>query len=117
MSSLDAPAARFAEASKAARTFSLTINLASRRALLPPRISFIIRNAMTPFASSANIIKELNMGIQVAAAGIRSFSLSRAASRRASPSVRAPRRLSLRRNTPYEKSNSSRRLVGLVLST
>jgi hypothetical protein len=45
------------EASTAARTFSLTINLASRWALLPPRISFIIRNAMTPFDSSANIIK------------------------------------------------------------
>jgi hypothetical protein len=31
---------------------------ASRRALLPPRISFIIRSAITPFASTANNIKE-----------------------------------------------------------
>ena len=37
--------------------FSLTINVASRRAYLPPRISFIIRNAITRFASIANIIK------------------------------------------------------------
>jgi hypothetical protein len=28
---------------------------------LPPRISFIIRSATTPFASSANIIKGLNI--------------------------------------------------------
>jgi hypothetical protein len=35
------------------------LSLASRRALLPPRISFIIRSATTPFASTANIIKEL----------------------------------------------------------
>jgi hypothetical protein len=45
----------------AAAIFSLTIRSASRRARLPPRISFIIRSAMTPFASTANIIKELNM--------------------------------------------------------
>jgi hypothetical protein len=38
---------------------SLTINSASRRALLPPRISFIILSAITPFASNANNIKEL----------------------------------------------------------
>jgi hypothetical protein len=41
--------------------FSLTISLASCRAFLPPRISFIIRNAITPFASTANIIKGLNI--------------------------------------------------------
>jgi hypothetical protein len=46
-------------ASEAACIFSLIISLASRRAFLPPRISFIIRKAITPFASSANIIKEL----------------------------------------------------------
>ena len=34
---------------------------ASRRALLPPRIRFNIRSATTPFASTANIIKELNI--------------------------------------------------------
>lgn len=41
--------------------FSLTISSASRRAFLPPSISFIIRSATTPFASTANIIKELNI--------------------------------------------------------
>src|ERR1700730_12601243 len=48
-----------AVASKAARIFSLTISSASRRALLHPRISSIISSATTPFASTANIIKEL----------------------------------------------------------
>jgi hypothetical protein len=48
-----------AVASEAACIFSLTISLVSRRAFLPPRISFIIRKAITPFASSARIIKEL----------------------------------------------------------
>jgi hypothetical protein len=61
ISSPEAPAIRRAVASKAASIFSLTISVASRRALLPPRISFIIRNATTPFASTANIIKELNI--------------------------------------------------------
>ena len=61
ISSPEAPAIRRAVASKAASIFSLTISLASRRALLPPRISFIIRSATTPFASTANIIKELNI--------------------------------------------------------
>jgi hypothetical protein len=61
MSSPEAPAIRRAVASKAASIFSLTISLASRRALLPPAISFIIRSATTPFASTANIIKELNI--------------------------------------------------------
>jgi hypothetical protein len=37
----------------------VTISLASRRALLPPLISFIIRSAITRFASTANNIKEL----------------------------------------------------------
>jgi hypothetical protein len=57
----EAPAIRLAVASKAACIFSLTISLASRRALLPPRISFIIRSAITPFASTANNIKELTI--------------------------------------------------------
>lgn len=61
ISSPEAPAIRLAVAWKAARIFSLTINSASRRALLPPRISFIIRNAMTPFASNASNIKELTI--------------------------------------------------------
>jgi hypothetical protein len=52
---------RLAVVSKAASIFSLTINSASRRALLPPRISFIIRSAITPFASSANNINELTI--------------------------------------------------------
>jgi hypothetical protein len=56
----DAPVIRLAEASRAAAIFSLTIRLASRRAALPPRISFISRSAMTLFASTANIIKGLN---------------------------------------------------------
>jgi hypothetical protein len=34
---------------------------ASRRARLPPRISFIIRSAITWFASTANNIKELTI--------------------------------------------------------
>jgi hypothetical protein len=57
----EAPAIRLAVASKAACIFSLTISSASRRALLPPRISFIIRSAITPFASTANNIKELTI--------------------------------------------------------
>jgi hypothetical protein len=61
MSSPEAPAIRRAAVSKAASIFSLTMSLASRRALLPPRISFIIRSAATPFASTANIVKELNI--------------------------------------------------------
>jgi hypothetical protein len=48
-------------ASEAACIFSLTISLASRRAFLLLRISFIIRSATTPFASTASIIKELNI--------------------------------------------------------
>jgi hypothetical protein len=59
VSSPEAPAIRLAIASKAARIFSLTISSALRRALLPPRISFINRGAITPFASAANNIKEL----------------------------------------------------------
>jgi hypothetical protein len=42
--------------------FSLTIKLASRRALLPPSISFIIRSVITPLASAASKIKGLNIG-------------------------------------------------------
>jgi hypothetical protein len=51
------PTIRLAAASEAAIIFSLTISLASRRAYLPPRISFIVRKAITRFASTANIIK------------------------------------------------------------
>jgi hypothetical protein len=61
ISSPEAPASRFAVASKAAFIFSLTIRFASRRAPLPPRISFIIRSAITAFASAANNIKGLNI--------------------------------------------------------
>jgi len=61
ISSPEAPAIRLAVASKAACIFSLTINLASRRALPSPRISFIIRKAITRFASTANNIKELTI--------------------------------------------------------
>ena len=61
ISSPEAPAIRLAVASKVACIFSLTISSASRRALLPPRISFIIRSAITPFASTANNIKELTI--------------------------------------------------------
>lgn len=59
----EAPAMRLVLASNAAFIFSLTISSASRRARLPPRISFIIRSATTPFASTANIIKELTIHI------------------------------------------------------
>jgi hypothetical protein len=52
---------RLAVASRALSIFSRTISSASRRAHLPPRISFIIRSAITPFASAANIIKEVNI--------------------------------------------------------
>jgi hypothetical protein len=61
ISSPEAPAIILAVASKAACIFSLTISSTSRRALLPPSISFIIRCATTPFASTANIIKEVNI--------------------------------------------------------
>jgi hypothetical protein len=57
----EAPAISRPDASKAASIFSRTIRSASDRALLPPRISFIIRNATTPFASAASIIKEVNI--------------------------------------------------------
>jgi hypothetical protein len=60
MSSPEAPDIRLAPASKAACIFSLTISSASRRALLPPSINLSIRSAITPFASSANIINGVN---------------------------------------------------------
>src|SRR6476620_2044108 len=44
----DPLAIRLAIASSAASIFSRTISSASHRALLPPRISFIIRSATTP---------------------------------------------------------------------
>jgi hypothetical protein len=62
ISSPEAPAIRLAPALKAASIFSLTISSASRWALLPPSISFIIRSTTTRFASTANIIKESNIG-------------------------------------------------------
>jgi hypothetical protein len=45
----EAPAIRLVVAPRAASIFSRTISSASARALLPPRMSFIIRNATTPF--------------------------------------------------------------------
>jgi len=57
----EAPAIRLVVASRAASIFSRTISSASHRAILPPRISFIIRSAITPFASAASIIKEVNI--------------------------------------------------------
>jgi hypothetical protein len=57
----EAPAIRLAVASRPASIFSRTISSDSRRALLPPRINFIIRSATTPFASAASIIKEVNI--------------------------------------------------------
>jgi hypothetical protein len=56
----EAPASRLAPASNAACAFSVTIRSASRRADLPPTISFIILSAITVFASTANIIKGVN---------------------------------------------------------
>jgi hypothetical protein len=47
-----------AAVSTAAWIFSATISSASSRALLPPRISFIVRSAITAFASTANFIRE-----------------------------------------------------------
>jgi hypothetical protein len=55
ISSDDAPARRRALALKAASTFSATINLASRRALLPPKANLISRKAITWWASMLNI--------------------------------------------------------------
>jgi len=57
----EAPAIRLAVALAAASIFSRTISSASRRAFLPPFISLIILRAITPFASAASIIKELNI--------------------------------------------------------
>jgi hypothetical protein len=61
ISSDDAPAIRRALALKVASTFSVTINLASRRALLPPSISFINLKPITRFASTPNIIHGWNI--------------------------------------------------------
>ena len=59
--SIEAPAIKLLVASRAESSFSRTITSASRRALLPPCISFIIRRATTPFASAASIITEVNI--------------------------------------------------------
>jgi hypothetical protein len=46
---------------KAASSFSATINLASRRALLSPRINLINRKPITRLASTPNIIHGWNI--------------------------------------------------------
>jgi hypothetical protein len=61
ISSDDPPANIRALALKAASIFSATINLASRRALLPPRVNFISRKAITWLASMLNIIHGWNI--------------------------------------------------------
>ena len=55
ISSADAPVISFPPASMAAAIFSVIMSLASRRALLPPSISFASRNPITRFASTASI--------------------------------------------------------------
>lgn len=60
ISSPEAPASKRVPASKAASTFSVSISSASRRACLPPRISFSIRSPTTWFASTASFIRESN---------------------------------------------------------
>jgi hypothetical protein len=61
ISSDEAPSNMRALALKAASTFSATINLASRRALLSPRINFINRKPITRLASTPNIIHGWNI--------------------------------------------------------
>jgi len=62
ISSVEAPAVRLLDALSAASIFSLTISRASRRAArFPLSISFIIRRAMTLFASIANLVSEFNI--------------------------------------------------------
>jgi hypothetical protein len=62
ISSAEAPPIRLLVALTAVPIFSLTISRASRRAArLPPSMSFIIRRAMTPFASTANLVREFNI--------------------------------------------------------
>jgi hypothetical protein len=61
ISSPEAPAIRLAVASKAACIFSLTISLASRRALPPPSISFIIRNAITAICLRLNPLTQMSV--------------------------------------------------------
>jgi len=58
MSLPEAPVISRPPAWMAASIFSLTMSSASRRAFLPPCISFMQRKAMTRFDSSASIIKE-----------------------------------------------------------
>ncbi len=55
MSSPDAPTISLPPVSMAASIFSVTMSCASRRALLPPSISFAIRSPITRFASTASI--------------------------------------------------------------
>jgi hypothetical protein len=61
ISSDDAPSNMRRLALKAASNFSATINLASRRALLSPRINFINRKPITRLASTPNIIHGWNI--------------------------------------------------------
>src|SRR5215213_4502144 len=61
ISSDDAPSNMRALALKAASNFSATISLASRRALLSPRINFINRKPITRLASTPNIIHGWNI--------------------------------------------------------
>jgi hypothetical protein len=62
MSSAEAPPIRLPDALSAASIFSFTISRASRRAArFPLSISFIIRRAMTLFASIANLVREFNI--------------------------------------------------------
>ena len=61
IASPEAPAMSLAVASKAASIFSRTISSASRWALLPPRMSFIVRRPMTRLDSTASIINEWNI--------------------------------------------------------
>lgn len=63
MSLPEAPVIRRLLAWMAASIFSLSMSSASRRAVLPPCISFMQRKAMTRFDSSASIIKERNIRV------------------------------------------------------
>ena len=61
ISSGDAPAIMLVLALSAASIFSVTINFASRRAVLPPSINFISLSPTTRFASTPNIIHDRNI--------------------------------------------------------
>jgi hypothetical protein len=61
ISSAEAPVITLALALIAASIFSPIMSSASRRAVLPPSISFIILSPVTRFASTASIVRELNI--------------------------------------------------------